>query len=108
MKAVAYTKGINEAKRVARIAMRGLSKYSWGANLNNTKEDVSNQLNDGIKIQDVEVYRVNNMPPIFSRLARKSPAITRFTWGSYKKDIEVNEKEVKKIKISITNRLAEI
>ena len=104
----AYCKGINEAKRASKIAMRGLSKYSWGANLNNTKEDVENQLNEGIDIQDVDVYRVNNMPPIFTRLARKSPAITHFTWGYYSKQIEVNEKDVKKINITIRNRLAEI
>ena len=39
-KAIGYTKGINEAKRLARIENRGLSKYSWGSMLNNTKEDI--------------------------------------------------------------------
>lgn len=104
----AYCKGINEAKRASKIAMRGLSKYSWGANLNNTKEDVENQINQGVDVQDIDVYRANNLPPIFTRLARKSPAITHYTWGSYQKKIIVNEKDVKKINITIMNRLAEI
>ena len=43
----AYAKGINEAKKLARIQTRGLSKYSWGANLNNTKEDLQNWSGEG-------------------------------------------------------------
>lgn len=106
--AVAYTKGINEAKRIAKIERRGLSKYSWGANLNATAEDVQGQLDKGIGIKDVEVYRAQKLPPIFNRLARKSPAITKFVWGNYSKHIEVSESNVKKINITIVNRLAEI
>lgn len=104
----AYCKGINEAKRASKIAMRGLAKYSWGANLNNTKEDIQGQLDSGINLNDLDVYRVNNMPPIFVRLAKKSPAISHYTWGNYSKEIEVNEKDVRKITIRIRNRLAEI
>lgn len=106
--AFAYTKGINEAKRLARIERRGLSKYSWGANLNNTQEDVENQLAKGIPIEQVDIYQVQKFPPIFNRLARKSPAITKYTWGSYQKDIIVSENNVKKINITITNRLSQI
>lgn len=106
--AFAYTRGINEAKRLAKIERRGLSKYSWGANLNNTQEDVENQLNNGVPVEKLDIYRVQNLPPIFTRLARKSPAITKYTWGTYQKKIITNVKDVKRIDITITNRLAEI
>lgn len=107
-KAVAYTKGINEAKRVARIERRGLSKYSWGANINNTMQDIQNNLDHGIPLNSIHVYRANKLPPIFQRLARKSPAITKYTWGSYKRRIITNEQNVKGMEYTITNRLAEI
>lgn len=104
----AYCKGINEAKRASRIAMRGLAKYSWGSMINNTQEDMINQLNKGIAVQDIDIYQVKVLPPIFTRLARKSPAITRLNWGTYSKQIVVSEQNVKKIDITIKNRLAQI
>ena len=115
-KAVAYTRGINEAKRAARIENRGLSKYSWGANLNNIEEDLNNRI-AGAASQDISVggepltftsWVANKLPPIFSRLATKSPNITKYVWGSYYPSFEPSPKTVKKIKVIIVNRLAEI
>lgn len=107
-KAVAYTKGINEAKRLAKIERRGLSKYSWGANINNTMQDIKNQTSAGIPLNKVRVFTANKLPPIFQRLAKKSPAITKFVWGSYKKEVIVNDKNVKAMRFTVVNRLAEI
>lgn len=103
-KAFAYTKGINEAKRLAKIERRGLSKYSWGSMINNTKEDLQNYAGQ----EPIEVFTVNKMPPIFQRLARKSPAITKFVWGTYKKAFLPSNQKIDKIEITVTNRLTEI
>lgn len=106
--AVAYTKGINEAKRAARIQNRGLSKYSWGANLNNIKEDLQNRIaaNPAGKVH--QTFVANRLPPIFQRLAKKSPNITRYTWGSYYPHFIPNDKDIQQFKIRIVNRLAKI
>lgn len=107
-KAIAYTKGINEAKRLAKIERRGLSKYSWGANINNTMQDIQNQTSSGIPLNQVHIFTANKLPPIFQRLARKSPAITKYTWGSYRKEVITNEQDVKGMRFTIVNRMAEI
>lgn len=105
-KAVAYTKGINEAKRIAKIERRGLSKYSWGGMLNNVKQNLNAQIATGEKRP--EVFTVSKLPNIFQRLARKSPAITKYMWGTYQWHFYPSNKEVKRISFTIENRLAEI
>lgn len=106
--AYAYTKGINEAKRLARIQHRGLSKYSWGSMINNIEEDIQNQFDEGVTPQQLSVFRVNNLPPIFQRLLRKSPAIKKFNWGTYDWDFLPSPKNIERISFRITNRLAQI
>lgn len=72
----AYTKGINEAKRVSRIQNRGLARYTWGDALNNHAEEVMKiQAQKGGKIVETD------LPPIFHRLAKKSPNITKYHFG---------------------------
>lgn len=108
----AYTKGINQAKRASRIERRGLAKYSWGSMINNTTQDIANQLakggEHGVQPETMEIFRAQKLPPIFTRLARKSPAITKYVWGTYDWDYQPSNKDVKKIKLSIENRLAQI
>ena len=105
--AIAYTKGINEAKRLARIQNRGLSKYSWGGMLNNVEEDIQKQLAAGVSPGELSVFRLGNLPPIFQRLLRKSPNIQRYQWGTYDWNYD-NPKEIKKIIFTVENRLAQI
>lgn len=102
----AYCRGINEAKRASRIQNRGLSRYSWGANLNNTKEDIRNQQAKGEMPWDWNIYRIKKMPPIFNRLASQSPSIKKWTWGTY--DWHNDKKNQNKIVWKVTNRLAQI
>lgn len=102
----AYTKGINEAKRISRIENRGLSRYSWGANLNNTKQDIKNQQATGEMPWNWDIYRVRELPPIFKRLASQSPSIKKWTWGTY--DWQNDKKNKNKIIFKVTNRLAQI
>ena len=104
----AYAKGINEAKRLARIERRGLSKYSWGSMINNTNQDVKKQLDKDKNASTIEVFSVNKLPPIFQRLARKSPAITKYVWGSYDWDFKPTPQKVDRIQFAIENRLAQI
>lgn len=106
--AVGYTKGINEAKRMARIENRGLSKYSWGSMLNNTKEDIIDEVNKGASFKDMIVFRAKILPPIFGRLARKSPNITKYNWGIYDAKFEPNVKSPNKMVVTVRNRLTEI
>lgn len=106
--AVAYTKGINEAKRRARIQNRGLSKYSWGGMMANTEEAIQKQFNEGIHPKGLSVFRLGNLPPIFQRLLRKSPNIQKYNWGTYDWDFRPSSKDVKKIEFTIENRLAQI
>lgn len=75
----AYTKGINEAKRASRIQNRGLARYTWGdavqnATLRNLKEMTAVGAEQGVKIE-------TNLPPIFHRLVKKSPNITKYHFG---------------------------
>ena len=113
---VAYAKGINQAKRLSRIQNRGISKYSWGSMINNIKEDIA-QLKDSLtgddvgtteKPKNVGVYRAAKLPPIFQRLAKKSPNITKYQWGSYDWKYVPNVQNVSKINFTITNRLTQI
>lgn len=72
----AYTRGINEAKRVSRIQNRGLARYTWGDALNNHSEEIFQmQAERGGKIVETD------LPPIFHRLAKKSPNITKYHFG---------------------------
>ena len=72
----AYTKGINEAKRVSRIQNRGLSRYVWGDALNNHAEEIFK-----LKAQTGGKIVETDLPPIFHRLAKKSPNITKYHFG---------------------------
>lgn len=94
----AYTRGINEAKRLARIENRGLARYTWGNALNNKGIHWSEGKMDQFVHSQIEV----ELPPIFKRLERKSPNITKFNFGSrqmsYRNGI---------ISMTILNRLAQ-
>ena len=74
----AYCKGINEAKRVARIQNRGLAKYSWGSMIENFSSVKTT--NDGWGFYQTE------LPPVFHRLAKQSPNIARTKWGFVSSD----------------------
>lgn len=93
----AYTIGINEAKRLSRIQNRGLARYTWGeAVLNNTlknKKDFSE-----IKVE-------TNLPPIFHRLAKKSPNITKYHFGEAKAEWKTGKDAY--FHIQVINRLAQ-
>lgn len=114
---VGYARGINEAKRMSRIQNRGISKYSWGSLFSDmTKKQVS-KLSESLSSSDigkvgeplgVAVYKVNKLPPIFQRLAKKSPNITKFHWGEYDWKYKPNKKQPTNMDIEISNRLTEI
>ena len=74
----AYCRGINEAKRVSRIQNRGLARYTWGNALNNKGMHWSEGRMDQFQHSQIEV----ELPPIFKRLERKSPNITKYNFGS--------------------------
>ena len=72
----AYTRGINEAKRVSRIQNRGLARYTWGDALNSsTKGEYEMQGQFRGKVIET------NLPPIFTRLTKKSPNISKLHFG---------------------------
>lgn len=75
--AFAYTKGINEAKRLAKIQNRGLARYTWAVAMNtksiDSYEDAKNRFSSG--------FHVIEESPIFKRLTRKSPNITKYRFG---------------------------
>ena len=93
----AYTKGINEAKRVARIQNRGLAKYSWSGIISNFS-DVKTE--EGLGFYNAE------FPPTFKRLAKESPNITNYTWAS----VSTDATNIKSGRMSflITNTLTDI
>lgn len=93
----AYTKGINEAKRVARIQNRGLSKYSWSGIITNFS---------GIRTEGGNGFYNAELPPAFKRLAKESPNITKYTWSS----IYTDASDIKNGRMSflITNTLTDI
>lgn len=97
----AYTKGINEAKRVSRIQNRGLARYTWGDAINNRSQDMMQlQQEGGGKIVQTD------LPPIFHRLAKKSPNITKYHYGysSYSWSRGKNAH----YDIHVTNKLADV
>ena len=73
----AYTRGINQAKAISRIENRGLARYTWGNALNN-KGVYWAERNLVVDKASIEI----ELPPIFKRLERKSPNITKFNFGS--------------------------
>lgn len=131
--AVAYTKGINEAKRASRIQNRGLTKYSWGsilntfgeANLEGFNQPYSKNYGTAFGVPSIRDQSFGGvlsrrslietqLPPIFSRLQAKSPNIKKYRWG----EVVWTENRVGKtgnwstvgnnIKIGIKNNLAEV
>ena len=110
----AYAKGINEAKRLARIQNRGLTKYSWGSiittfstrNVQSISQhtDYGTVDQNGRRLTRTSLY-TTDLPPIFSRLERKSPNIKKYRWGFAEYDISPNGR---KIDFTIQNRLAEV
>ena len=98
---VAYTKGINEAKRVSRIKNRGLSRYSWGNAINNAVDDLSQLQQYGGKGYK-QIY--GDLPPIFHRLLKKSPNIAKYQFGR----VETNPDGDKGFEITFINKLAQI
>lgn len=107
----AYTKGINEAKRASRIQNRGLSKYSWGALINNYNEKIQRRVATGkvyATANQLNIYKVSPLPHIFTRLATKSPNITRYDWGVIDWNTTPDSGDVKNINITVENRLTEI
>lgn len=93
----AYTKGINEAKRLARIQNRGLSKYSWGSILANFSQ---------IKTETGNGFYQSELPPVFRRLAKESPNITKYTWGA----VSIDSTNIRSGRMTfvITNNLTDI
>ena len=123
----AYTKGINEAKRLARIENRGLTKYSWGSILNTFNGqnvgklvgDSKKQAGDiaytrfGVQKEDKpghflkrRILVQTQLPVIFKRLQNKSPNIKKFRWGNV--DWQEEDKPSNKITFTIKNNLAEV
>lgn len=100
----AYAKGINEAKRVARIKNRGLSRYTWGNALNNTVKDFQTLRELREQGQDGEVYTTSTLPPIFQRLQKKSPNIVKYQFAQ----VISNPYEGKGWVIIFKNKLAQI
>lgn len=96
----AYTKGINEAKRVSRIKNRGLLRYVWGDALINNSEELKRK----VKENPGEPYHFYNtdLPPQFQRLARKSPSITKIHFAN----IQIDNNLPDGIRIDIDNRIA--
>lgn len=118
----AYTKGINEAKRLARIQNRGLTKYSWGSILNTfnrqniaklvgttkqgvkTRFGVADQRHPGRQLSR-RILVQTELPVIFKRLQNKSPNIAKYRWGN----VDWQEAdEGNKIELTINNNLAEV
>lgn len=101
----AYCKGINEAKRISKIQNRGLSKYSWGSMINNLHECLQSRCEAGVDIKagGTGIYQTKTLPPLFLRLAKKSPSIQKYKWGSFNWKDTGNQ-----ITFTIKNRLAEI
>lgn len=93
----AYTKGINEAKRLARIQNRGLSKYSWGSIIAHFSLT---------RTEDGDGFYQSELPPAFKRLAKQSPNITKYTWGEVTSDA-TNIKSGR-LSFTITNNLTDI
>ena len=97
---VAYTKGINEAKRVSKIQNRGLLRYTWGdALINNSKE-----LNEYVKNNPDKSFKWYNptLPAQFQRLARKSPNIVKYHFA----DILIQNDLPDGVNVIIDNRAA--
>lgn len=115
----AYTKGINQAKRVSRIQNRGLTKYSWGSILNTfnsqnvaktfrrqsrgTRFGVMNQA--GTAQFKNRILVQTDLPVMFKRLQNKSPNIAKYRWGSVRWE---EAKEGNTIKLTIQNNLAAV
>lgn len=96
----AYCKGINEAKRLSRIKNRGLARYTWGSALNNhTKEIFEEYAKTGGKIVETD------LPPIFHRLAKKSPNITKYHFGWSKASYHKGKNAY--AEVQVTNKLSE-
>ena len=110
----AYAKGINEAKRLSRIQNRGLTKYSWGSIITTfstkdiqgigQKTKFGTVDESGNQLTRTSLY-TTDLPPIFSRLERKSPNIKKYRWGFA--DYKLSESG-RQIDLTIQNRLAEV
>lgn len=96
----AYTKGINEAKRVSRIQNRGLSRYTWGDALNNHAEEIFQ-----MQAQNGGLILETNLPPIFHRLAKKSPNITKYHFGYSSAKIQKGKEAT--YHVQVVNKLAD-
>lgn len=93
----AYARGINEAKRVAKIQNRGLARYTWGeAVLNST-------LSNKKDFADIRVE--TTLPPIFHRLVKKSPNIAKYHFGEAHAEWETGAKP--HFHIQVINKLAQ-
>lgn len=113
----AYTKGINEAKRVARIANRGLTKYSWGNILNTFSfRNIQNvakfhtafgaqSQKPGEVLTRTALYAAE-LPVIFQRLQKKSPSIKKYRWATA--TYFVRQPDGRRCEISIDNHLADV
>ena len=110
----AYAKGINEAKRLARIQNRGLSKYSWGSIINSFIGRVVYRANEtNLSAKKLASYHWYNpkrglyevgLPAIFRRLQRKSPNIKKYKWGFVDYSQDANHR----LQFTLVNTLANI
>lgn len=117
--AFAYTKGINEAKRLSRIENRGLTKYSWGSIINTFMKKDLMALNRPTKFEALSwdkskeslvplsrrALYTTDLPPIFERLRQKSPNIAKYRWGNVRTNVSNSGT---KIQFRIQNNLAEV
>lgn len=86
---IGYASTMKQAQKMARIVNRGLAKYSWGSLLKNF--GTGNQILDNDKLI---ISNTSVMPhSTFQTLARKSPNITKYTWGS----INIKEADLKNL-----------
>ena len=109
----AYSKGINEAKRLARIQNRGLSKYSWGSILNTFIGRVVGRADQKVSPKKLSSYQWYNpqrglyevgLPAIFRRLQRKSNNIKKYKWGF----VDYSQDSNHRLQFTLVNTLANI
>lgn len=117
----AYAKGINEAKRLARIQNRGLTKYSWGSVITTFNMQAIKSINkdtafgaegqgksglgSGKGLTRTALY-TTDLPVIFQRLQKKSPNIKKYRWGSVQ--WRVSQLDGRRLEFLIQNALAEV
>lgn len=83
-KVLGYAKGIRNAKKLARIKNRGLAKYSWGTLMNNFTGPAfeAARTYSPYTSDNREGLYATSLPKSFDFLAKKSPSIKQWQWGT--------------------------